>query len=56
MKTLGLIGGLSWFSTTVYYKVINQLVNEQLGDHHSAKILLYSVDMEEFGLLVSKGD
>src|SRR5262245_58572455 len=56
MKTLGLIGGLSWFSTTVYYKTINELVTERLGGHHSAKILLYSVDAQEFGLLVSKGD
>lgn len=54
MKTLGLIGGLSWFSTTVYYKIINQLVGEQLGNHHSAKLLLYSVDVEEFSSLIGK--
>lgn len=51
MKTLGLIGGLSWFSTTVYYKTINQLINERLGSSHSAKILLYSVDFNDFKTL-----
>jgi len=48
MKTLGLIGGLSWYSTSVYYKTINQLVNQRLEGSHSAKILLYSIDFEEF--------
>src|ERR1041385_2728523 len=56
MKTLGLIGGLSWFSTTVYYKTINELVTKRLGEHHSAKILLYSMDAQEFGLLAWQGD
>lgn len=56
MKTLGLIGGLSWFSTAVYYKTINELAGKRLGGHHSAKILLYSVDAQEFGLLASRGD
>lgn len=44
MKTLGLIGGLSWFSTAVYYRTINQLVNERLGGSHSARMLLYSME------------
>lgn len=48
MKTLGLIGGLSWFSTSVYYRTINQLVNERLGGKHSAKLFLYSVDFDEY--------
>src|SRR5689334_22589058 len=56
MKTIGLIGGLSWFSTSVYYKTINELVTERLGGHHSAKILLYSIDAQDFGLLMSKAD
>src|SRR6266496_2520577 len=56
MKTLGLIGGLSWHSTAFYYKKINQLVSEKLGGSHSAKLLLYSIDMEEFALLAGKGD
>ncbi len=56
MKTLGLIGGLSWFSTIVYYRTINQLINERLGGSHSAKIFLYSVDFNEFKILQEKGD
>lgn len=56
MKTLGLIGGLSWFSTTVYYRTINQLVNKRLGSSHSAKLILFSVDFEEFRLLQAKGN
>lgn len=56
MKTLGLIGGLSWFSTTVYYKTINQLINQRLGGSHSARILLYSLDFDDFDTLQKKGD
>ncbi len=47
MKTIGLIGGMSWESTATYYKIINEKVKEQLGELHSAKILLYSVDFYE---------
>lgn len=47
MKTIGLIGGMSWESTVSYYKIINQTIKEKLGGLHSAKILLYSVDFEE---------
>lgn len=47
MKTIGLIGGMSWESTVTYYEQINQLVNQQLGGLHSAKILLASVDFNE---------
>ena len=56
MKTLGLIGGLSWYSTTVYYRTINQLTNERLGSSHSAKLILFSIDFEEFRILQNKGD
>lgn len=56
MKTLGLIGGLSWYSTSVYYRTINQLVNERLGGSHSARLLLYSVDFDDFRVLQDKGD
>lgn len=48
MKTIGLIGGTSWISTIDYYKCINQLVSKKLGKNHSAKIILYSVDFEEY--------
>jgi len=47
MKCIGLIGGVTWVSTTEYYKLINQKVNQQLGGHHSAKILINSVDFAE---------
>ena len=56
MKTLGLIGGLSWFSTTVYYKTINQLTNERLGGSNSAKLFLYSVNFNDFKTLQEKND
>lgn len=46
MKTVGLIGGTSWVSTIDYYKYINQMVNEKLGGVSSAKLFLYSLDME----------
>ena len=48
MKTLGLIGGMSWFSTAVYYRAINQLINEWLGGAHSAKLILYSIDFNDY--------
>lgn len=47
MKTIGLLGGMSWESTAHYYKVINEGINRQLGELHSAKICLYSVDFQE---------
>lgn len=47
MKTIGLIGGMSWESTVEYYRIINEEVKKRLGGLHSAKCLLYSVDFEE---------
>ncbi|OGD28643.1 MAG: aspartate racemase [Candidatus Aminicenantes bacterium RBG_13_63_10] len=47
MKTIGLVGGMSWESTLEYYRIINQRVKEKAGGFHSAKIVLYSVDFEE---------
>jgi aspartate racemase len=47
VKTIGLIGGMSWESTAHYYALLNKLVNQRLGGHHSAKLLLYSIDFEE---------
>lgn len=47
MKTIGMIGGMSWESTVTYYQVINQTVKEKLGGLHSARCVLYSVDFEE---------
>jgi len=47
MKTIGLIGGMSWESTVTYYKIINETIKEKLGGLHSAKCILYSVDFQE---------
>lgn len=47
MKTIGLIGGMSWESTIPYYRIINEEVKNKLGGLHSAKIILYSVDFDE---------
>lgn len=56
MKTLGLIGGISYHSTAVYYNLINQQINEKLGGNHAAKMLLYSVNYNDFKQLQSKND
>jgi len=56
MKTIGLIGGMSWESTVTYYQNINETIHEQLGGLHSAKILLYSVDFHEVEALMSKNE
>lgn len=47
MKTIGLLGGMSWESTSTYYRLINEGIKERLGGLHSAKICLYSIDFEE---------
>ena len=47
MKTIGLIGGMSWESTVTYYQVINEAVKERLGGLRSARCILYSVDFQE---------
>ncbi len=56
MKTIGLIGGMSWESTATYYKIINEKTKEILGGLHSAKILLYSVDFAEIEEFQAKGE
>lgn len=48
MKIIGLIGGTSWVSTLEYYRIINETVKEKLGGMHSAHLILYSVDFNEF--------
>ena len=55
MKTMGLIGGMSWESTVQYYQIINRTVNRRLGGFHSAKCVLYSVDFAEVELLQHQG-
>lgn len=56
MKTMGLIGGMSWESTIPYYRVINETVKARLGGFHSAKLVLYSVDFYEIERLQHSGD
>ena len=55
MKTIGLLGGMSWESTAMYYQIINETVKKELGGLHSAKIILYSVDFEEIERYQSSG-
>ncbi|WP_392560091.1 aspartate/glutamate racemase family protein [Orbus mooreae] len=56
MKTIGLIGGMSWESTVTYYQIINQVIKQQLGGLHSAKSILYSVDFYEIEQCQAKGE
>jgi aspartate racemase len=56
MKTVGLIGGMSWESTALYYRQINEAVKQRLGGLHSAKLVLLSVDFAELEALMRAGD
>lgn len=56
MKTIGLIGGMSWESSSEYYKIINETVKERLGGLNSAKCIMYSVDFEEIASLQHQGE
>lgn len=56
MKTIGIIGGMSWESTVTYYRLINETVNKELGGLHSAQIILYSVDFAEIEEYQSNGE
>jgi aspartate racemase len=56
MKTIGLLGGMSWESTIPYYRFINEFVKERLGGLHSAKIILHSVDFHDVQVLQKAGD
>ncbi len=56
VKTIGILGGMSWESTVPYYATINRAVRERLAGHHSAKILLYSVDFAEVEAMQHEDD
>ncbi|MEO5683581.1 MAG: aspartate/glutamate racemase family protein [Chitinophagaceae bacterium] len=56
MKTIGIIGGLSWLSTEAYYRLVNEMINEKLGGVSSAKVIVYSVNFEEIKTLTFAGD
>ena len=56
MKTIGLIGGMSWESSAEYYKIINETVKKRLGGLHSATLIMYSVDFEDIEKLQHAGE
>ena len=56
MKTIGLIGGMSWESSSEYYRIINEEIKFRLGGFHSAKCILYSVDFEEIEICQRDGE
>jgi len=56
MKTIGMIGGMSWESTVPYYRIVNETVAKRLGGLHSAKIVLVSVDFDEVERPMREGD
>ena len=56
MKTIGMIGGMSWESTITYYQIMNEVVKEELGGLHSAKIIMYSVDFSELEQCLAMND
>ncbi|HEX4302995.1 MAG TPA: aspartate/glutamate racemase family protein [Rhizomicrobium sp.] len=55
MKTIGILGGMSWESSSVYYQLLNREVQKRLGGVHSAKLLLYSFDFDEMSVLQRAG-
>jgi aspartate racemase len=56
MKTIGLIGGITWYSSLDYYRLLNEGVNKKLGGSHAAKIILNSVDFAEIKVLTEQED
>jgi aspartate racemase len=56
MKTIGMIGGMSWESSSEYYRIVNETVKAKLGGLHSAKCLMYSVDFSEIESLQRQGN
>jgi aspartate racemase len=56
MRRIGVIGGMSWYSTAEYYRVINERVQERLGGHHSADLLVHSLDFAEIRQCQIDGD
>jgi len=56
MKNIGLIGGLGWESSMIYYRILNLEANRRFGSKHAARIILYSLDFGEVEKLVSSGD
>jgi aspartate racemase len=55
MRTIGMIGGMSWESSAIYYRMVNEAVKERLGGHHSAETVTYSVDFAPIKRLQHEG-
>jgi aspartate racemase len=55
MKTIGLIGGMSWESTAEYYRIINEQTNRRLGEFHSARIIVFSIDFDQIAKCQHEG-
>ena len=55
MRTIGMIGGMSWESSAIYYRILNEAVKERPGGHHSAQTVMYSVDFAEIKRLQHEG-
>lgn len=56
MKVIGLLGGMSWESTALYYRILNQQVKQRLGGLHSAELVLYSIDFQRIEQLQAAGE
>ncbi|MHB2167528.1 aspartate/glutamate racemase family protein [Alsobacter sp. R-9] len=56
MRTIGLIGGMSWESTAIYYRLVNERVRERLGGLHSARVVLFSFDFDDIARMQAAGD
>jgi len=56
MKTIGLVGGISWYSSLDYYRIINEMVNKRLGGNEAASLILYSVNYGEIVTLTHQND
>ncbi len=56
MRTIGLIGGMSWESTAIYYRLVNERVRERAGGLHSARVLLWSFDFDDIARRQASGD
>lgn len=56
MKTIGLVGGITWLSTAEYYRIFNQLIQEKLGGVNSAQVIIYSVNFQQIKTLTEAGD
>ncbi|MHA1746728.1 MAG: aspartate/glutamate racemase family protein [Promethearchaeota archaeon] len=56
MKTIGLLGGMSWESSLEYYRILNELIQAKLGGLHSAECVMYSVDFDSYAKWMCQGD